>query len=110
MSAAAGAHWSGRGYWVLACGLLPLLNPIALAVISIATDTDGPPWPVIAVVIALVNLLLLWLAGSRIWKRPEDQRWRIALALVLAVVLSLPYGFGELLLFLDLACREQCFS
>ncbi|MEA2465920.1 MAG: hypothetical protein QOJ57_46 [Thermoleophilaceae bacterium] len=111
MSAAAEADWRARGYWGLACGLLPLLNPVALAVISISADNAGPSWVVVAVLIALVNLLLLWAVGSRIWKRPDALRWRVALALVLAVALSIPFGFGELLLFLDLTCPDSgCFS
>jgi hypothetical protein len=103
--------WRARAYWVLACGLLPLLNPVALAVITIPADMGGPPWPLIAICITLVNGLLLGLAAVAIWKRPDDVRWRIGLGLVLAIALSIPYGFGELLLFLDITCPESgCFD
>jgi uncharacterized membrane protein YhhN len=104
------SEWRKRGYWVLACGLLPLLNPIALAVVTIASDTNGPPWVLVAICIALVNLLLLWLAASVTWKR-DGRPWWVALALLLSVTLSVPYGFGELLLFLDITCPESgCFN
>jgi hypothetical protein len=96
--------WRARGYWVVACGLLPLLNPIALALISLDADNGGPSWVVTAICIAVVNGLLLALVAVAIWKRPEAVRWRVATGLVLAVALSVPYGFGELLLILDIAC------
>jgi hypothetical protein len=100
--------WRARGYWALACGLLPLLNPIALAVISLGTDNGGPSWIPTAIGIALVNGLVLGLVATAIWKRAEAIRWRVATGLVLAVALSVAYGFGELLLVLDVACKPGC--
>lgn len=97
-------------YWLLACVLLPLLNPIALAVITVASDASGPPWVLIAICIALVNLLVLWLAAAVTWKR-GGRPWWVAMALLLAVTLSIPFGFGELLLFLEIACPDSgCFD
>lgn len=90
-------------YWLLACVLLPLLNPIAFAFITIVSDTGGPPWVLVAVCIALVNLLVLWLAAAVTWKR-DGRPWWVAMALLLSITLSIPYGFGELLLVLDIAC------
>jgi uncharacterized membrane protein YhhN len=96
-------EWRKWGYWVVACGLLPLLNPIALALISLRVDNGGPSWVPTAIGIALANLLVLWLAASVTWKR-DGRPWWVAMGLLLSVTLSIPYGFGELLLFLDLAC------
>jgi hypothetical protein len=103
--------WRARAYWALTWIVLPLLNPIALAVISIGGDTQGYTWIAIAVGIVFVNLLLLWLAAAAIWKRDDGRRWRVATGLALAVALSFPYGFGELLLVLDISCPETgCLS
>ena len=65
----------------------------------------------VAVCIALVNLLLLWLAAAAIWKRGDGLRWRVATGFALAIALSFPYGFGELLLVLDISCPDAgCLS
>ena len=104
-------EWRARAYWALATVVFPLLNPIALSVVAIGADTEGPSWLLVAACIALVNVLLLWLVASRLWKVGDGRRWRVALGLVAAIALSVPAAYGELLLVLDIACPENgCLS
>jgi hypothetical protein len=102
-------RWRARAYWCLPTALLPLLNPLAFALL--AADSQGPPWVPVAIGIAAVNGLLLLLVASWIWKRVEAIRWRVAVGFAVSLVLSLAYGFGELLLFLELSCPNGgCFD
>jgi cation transport ATPase len=103
--------WRARAYWALATVLLPLVNPVAFAFGLNLGNDDGQPWIPVVLLIAVVNAALLRLAGGRLWKRPETRRWRVALAVGLAIALSVVYGALELYALIWISCHHGgCFN
>jgi hypothetical protein len=103
--------WRARGYWALATVVLPLVNPVVLAFALNLGDDNGRPWIPIVLLICVGNAVPLRLLGGRLWKKPEMRRWRVALAVGLAIALSVVYGALELYAVIWIGCHNGgCFN
>lgn len=104
--------WRARGYWTLAAVVVPLVNPVVLALaVYRGDDNPGRPWLPVLLLIAVANFVVLRLVGGRVWRQPEMRRWRAAFGAGLAIALSFVYGALELYALIWISCSGGgCFN
>jgi|1186.fasta_scaffold1140641_1 hypothetical protein len=109
MNARNGASkWRGRGYWALATGLLPLVNPLLSLLVAAGLNIA---WLGAVFLLVLANALVLWLAARAIWSVEDGRHWRVVVGALLAPALSVPLAIAELVIYLDTACPDEgCFN
>jgi hypothetical protein len=101
-----------RRFWWIAALVLPLVNPVAIVVVTwLAGGGESLGFVWLALWVGVANALFLWRLSHGVWPAREERVRRVWLGVAVDLVLSCLFAVGEFVVYLMIVCGGGgCFS